>query len=45
VAISRSRRERVHLYEQRRHVRLDSGEAFFEVTKHAEWPFVVSVGS
>jgi transmembrane sensor len=27
-----------------RRVRLESGEAFFEVAKHPEWPFVVTAG-
>lgn len=27
-----------------RHVRLESGEALFEVSKHSDWPFVVTAG-
>src|SRR5690606_33082440 len=34
----------VNYDEHRRHVRLEAGEAIFEVAKRPNWPFVVSAG-
>ncbi|MBL8265179.1 FecR family protein [Steroidobacter sp.] len=45
VTMNTATRMTVDYDQQRRLVRLDSGEAFFEVAKRSEWPFVVSVGN
>jgi transmembrane sensor len=34
----------VHYDEHQRHVTLESGEAFFDVARRPEWPFVVTAG-
>jgi len=44
VTLNTATRMTVDYDSHRRHVRLQSGEAFFEVAKHPQWPFVVSAG-
>lgn len=44
VTLNTATRMTVGYDKHRRHVRLESGEAFFEVAKRPEWPFVVTVG-
>lgn len=44
VSLNTSSHIALHYDETQRAVRLDSGEALFDVAKHAGWPFVVSVG-
>jgi transmembrane sensor len=45
VTLNTATRIAVDYDSQRRHVRLQSGEAFFEVAKRPEWPFVVTAGA
>ena len=44
VYLNTSSRIALEYDEARRAVRLDSGEALFDVARHAGWPFVVEVG-
>jgi transmembrane sensor len=44
VTLNTATRIFVDYDKQQRRVRLDSGEAFFEVAKHPQWPFVVTAG-
>lgn len=44
VTLNTATRMTVDYDKHRRHVRLESGEAFFEVAKRPEWPFVVTAG-
>lgn len=44
VSMNTATRISLHFDEHRRHVRLSSGEALFEVAKHSSWPFVVTAG-
>jgi transmembrane sensor len=44
--ISLNTASRVHIHYDRtaRRVELDKGEAYFEVAKHSDWPFIVTAG-
>jgi transmembrane sensor len=44
--VSLNTASRIHVRYDRaaRHVVLDEGEAYFEVAKHADWPFIVTAG-
>lgn len=44
VTLNTATRMTVDYDSHRRHVRLQSGEAFFEVAKRSQWPFVVTAG-
>lgn len=44
VTLNTKTRMSVDYNEHRRHVRLEAGEAIFEVAKHPRWPFVVTAG-
>jgi transmembrane sensor len=44
VTLNTATRMSVDYDSRRRQVRLQSGEAFFEVAKHPQWPFVVTAG-
>ena len=44
VYLNTASRMHVHYDRMSRRVELDEGEAFFEVAKHADWPFVVIAG-
>lgn len=44
VSLNTSTRIAVQYDKSQRGVRLEAGEAFFEVAKHSNWPFVVTVG-
>jgi len=45
ISLNTSSRAVIRYEKKRRHVILESGEAFFEVAKIPNWPFVVSVGN
>jgi transmembrane sensor len=44
VYLNTASRMHVHYDRASRRVELDNGEAYFEVAKHADWPFVVIAG-
>jgi len=44
VYLNTASRMHVHYDAKSRRVELDDGEAYFEVAKHADWPFVVIAG-
>jgi transmembrane sensor len=44
ISLNTATRIHVHYDRLARRVDLDEGEAYFEVAKHAEWPFIVTAG-
>jgi transmembrane sensor len=44
ISLNTSSRVRVHYDRAARRVELDEGEAYFEVAKHPDWPFIVTAG-
>jgi transmembrane sensor len=44
ISLNTSSRVRVHYDHSARRVELEAGEAYFEVAKHADWPFIVTAG-
>lgn len=45
VSLNTASRIHVHYDNRARHVELDEGEAYFEVAKHPDWPFIVTAGA
>lgn len=44
ISLNTASRVRVRYDRAARRVELDQGEAFFEVAKHSDWPFIVTAG-